>query len=546
MHDNCGPIARYNSAATTDESTPPDSPQITRAIADLLAQPLDRFLGEFAQPPGAGAAANGGEKIGEDFRAPRRVRHFRMKLQAVDRQSAMLDRGDRASAGLGQRHEIAGDGRHLIAVAHPDFGFVGDPVEQIGVRHDPHMGPAIFAGRSAFDLPAQRLADQLHAVADAQHGNAQLENRRIAMRSAGFVNARRAARKNQAARGQLLHAGGRDVVPHDFAIDALLAHPPGDQLGVLRAEIEDQHLLVARPRAPGIGRRRNGSAVVSRKWWSDCGSWPTVCFSAGGLAKTAIRSIRRERAAPRLMNGQRRRSTPSCLGKWERITRKNRMRPKRALSVGRSPARALRRVAGRLCGVDYSGAWRSRRKIGLNCGVPVQILLTNDDGIYAPGLAAMERALRKLGDVAVVAPATEQSGVAHSITYLRPLTAKEVFDGRGGGVGPSMAARRIASKSACSSFARKRPDLVVSGINGGLNAGINVLYSGTVAAAIEGAFYRDHERRRFAGVRRAGGVRSGGGVGAASHSADSGNKGTAAAVVQPEHPDPRDPASRWA
>ena len=55
------------------------------------------------------------------------------------------------------------------------------------------------------------------------------------------------------------------------------------------------------------------------------------------------------------------------------------------------------------------------------------ILLTNDDGIYAPGLAAMERELRRLGEVYVVAPATEQSGVGHSITYLTPLIVKEIF-----------------------------------------------------------------------------------------------------------------------
>ena len=119
----------------------------------------------------------------------------------------------------------------------------------------------------------------------------------------------------------------------------------------------------------------------------------------------------------------------------------------------------------------------------------VQILLTNDDGIYAPGLAAMERALRKLGDVAVVAPATEQSGVAHSITYLTPLTAKEIFDGprrRGWAVEGSPA---DCVKLGIFEFCPQRPVLVVSGINGGLNAGINVLYSGTVAAAIEGRFY---------------------------------------------------------
>lgn len=119
----------------------------------------------------------------------------------------------------------------------------------------------------------------------------------------------------------------------------------------------------------------------------------------------------------------------------------------------------------------------------------MQILLTNDDGIYAPGLAAMERELRKLGDVCVVAPATEQSGVGHSITFLSPLVVKEVFDGdrrRGWAVEGSPA---DCVKMGVFEFCPRRPDLVVSGINGGLNAGINVLYSGTVAAAIEGAFF---------------------------------------------------------
>jgi 5'-nucleotidase len=118
----------------------------------------------------------------------------------------------------------------------------------------------------------------------------------------------------------------------------------------------------------------------------------------------------------------------------------------------------------------------------------VQILLTNDDGIYAPGLAAMERALSRLGDVAVVAPATEQSGVGHSITFLTPLVVKELFDGnrRRWAVAGSPA---DSVKIGISEFCTKRPELIVSGINGGLNAGINVLYSGTVAAAIEGAFF---------------------------------------------------------
>ena len=119
----------------------------------------------------------------------------------------------------------------------------------------------------------------------------------------------------------------------------------------------------------------------------------------------------------------------------------------------------------------------------------MRILLTNDDGIYAPGLDALHAELQRLGTVDVVAPALEQSGVSHSITYLEPLLVKEIF--REG----TLFGRAVAGspadcvRMAMLEFCRPAPDLVVSGINSGANAGINVLYSGTVAAAIEGAFY---------------------------------------------------------
>ncbi len=119
----------------------------------------------------------------------------------------------------------------------------------------------------------------------------------------------------------------------------------------------------------------------------------------------------------------------------------------------------------------------------------MQILLTNDDGIYAPGLKAIECELSRLGDVTVVAPATEQSGVGHSITFLTPLIVQEIYDGprrRGWAVEGSPA---DCVKIGIFEFCPQRPDLIVSGVNNGLNAGINVLYSGTVAAAIEGAFF---------------------------------------------------------
>lgn len=119
----------------------------------------------------------------------------------------------------------------------------------------------------------------------------------------------------------------------------------------------------------------------------------------------------------------------------------------------------------------------------------MHILLTNDDGVYAPGLAALETQLRHLGDVSVVAPATEQSGVGHSITFLTPLVCNEIWREEkkwGTSVEGSPA---DCVKLGISTLCEQPVDVVVSGINNGLNAGINVLYSGTVAAAIEGAFF---------------------------------------------------------
>ena len=119
----------------------------------------------------------------------------------------------------------------------------------------------------------------------------------------------------------------------------------------------------------------------------------------------------------------------------------------------------------------------------------MRILLTNDDGVYAPGLAAMERALRQLGEVFVVAPLLEQSGVAHSITFLTPLQARKVYVNDKPWAWTVDGTPADCVKLAISSILPEPPDLVVSGINGGLNAGVNVFYSGTVAAAIEGTFY---------------------------------------------------------
>ncbi len=121
----------------------------------------------------------------------------------------------------------------------------------------------------------------------------------------------------------------------------------------------------------------------------------------------------------------------------------------------------------------------------------MHILLTNDDGVFAPGLRALRKELRRLGDVTVVAPAQEQSGVGHSITLLTPLVVKQVDDDDGSTLGYMVEGSPADSvKLAILQLMKRPPDLIISGINAGANVGINVLYSGTVAAAIEGAFFK--------------------------------------------------------
>jgi 5'-nucleotidase len=121
----------------------------------------------------------------------------------------------------------------------------------------------------------------------------------------------------------------------------------------------------------------------------------------------------------------------------------------------------------------------------------MRILLTNDDGIYAPGLRALRQELQQLGHVVVVAPATEQSAAGHSVTLNTPLIVQEVLDDNRERMGWAVEGRPAdCVKLALRELLPDLPDLVVSGLNAGSNAGINVLYSGTVAAAIEGAFFR--------------------------------------------------------
>ena len=301
------------------------------------------------------------------------------------------------------------------------------------------MSPTVFTGLCPADFPTERLAGSLHSVADAEHRNAECEQTGITPGGIGLVDAGRPTGQNDAFGGNFSHPFRGNVVPDDLAVDMLFADAAGNQLGVLGAEVEHKHPL-------GI----DGIAVSSDL-----------------------------RAAARLGRGERHGKIHGA-GVQESPPVYRSRPPAKPLRFKPGRGRWYSVVDGTLVSVAHPPSARK---------CPMLALLTNDDGIYAPGLAALEKALDGRLETAVVAPSTEQSGVGHAITFLSPLTAKEVFEGsrrRGWAVDGSPA---DAVKLGVSEFCPTRPDLVISGINSGLNAGINVLYSGTVAAAIEGAFF---------------------------------------------------------
>ena len=183
------PSARASSAAATAESTPPETPQTTRSLgrpALQIARPSRSM--KRAHRPGAARSADPVEEVAQNQRAIRRVRHLGVELQAVDRPRAVLHRRDRA--GCRWRPAAAKSGPascDLVAVDHPDVRRVGYAVQERSrsastTRHSAR--PYSRAG-GGFDLPAQRAAGQLHAVADAEHRHAELEQARVALRGAG-------------------------------------------------------------------------------------------------------------------------------------------------------------------------------------------------------------------------------------------------------------------------------------------------------------------------------------------------------------------------
>lgn len=117
----------------------------------------------------------------------------------------------------------------------------------------------------------------------------------------------------------------------------------------------------------------------------------------------------------------------------------------------------------------------------------MKILISNDDGIDSPGISALVTEMKKIGDVVVIAPSTEQSAVGHAITMKIPLRITEYYK-NGDFFGYAIDGTPAdCIKIGIRNILKNSPDIVISGINNGSNTAINIIYSGTVSAAREAA-----------------------------------------------------------
>jgi len=114
----------------------------------------------------------------------------------------------------------------------------------------------------------------------------------------------------------------------------------------------------------------------------------------------------------------------------------------------------------------------------------MRILISNDDGVYAPGLVALYKCLKEIAEVTVIAPDRDRSGASNSLTLIKPIRIRELENGFISVDGTPADCVYLGLRA----LLKQQPKMVVSGINAGENMGDDVLYSGTVAAAMEGRF----------------------------------------------------------
>ncbi|MCY1521143.1 hypothetical protein D9M68_559430 [compost metagenome] len=253
-------------------------------VAHLLADLLHGFGDVVAHDPVGLGFADAEHEAVDDGLALHGVRDFGVELQRVVAARLVGHAGDGAAVGAGHELEAGRQLGDLVAVAHPHVehavafgrGEVGDVLQQRGVAMGAHGREAELALVAAFDLAAELLGHGLHAVADAEHRNAEVEHGLRALVGGFFVHAGVAAREDHAlevaAGGVFAHPLVGDVAGMHFAEHMRFTYAACDELGDLRAEVEDEDLVV-------LHGERTQSVEMSNSLTPACGAAWMRCSS---------------------------------------------------------------------------------------------------------------------------------------------------------------------------------------------------------------------------------------------------------------------------
>ena len=185
-------------------------------------------------------------EISDKLGAVRRVHHFGVELHAVEFARIVGNGRERRAVRHCHGAEALRQGGHAVAMAHPHRRSLARPphaTKQRRVGGDLERGAAEFAGVAAFHLAAKGSNESLLAVADAEDGHAGLDERGRELRRTGLMHGCRSSGEDDRLGQHRRKRGFRLVEGHDFRIDAGLPHPPRDELGVLRPEIDDEDFI---------------------------------------------------------------------------------------------------------------------------------------------------------------------------------------------------------------------------------------------------------------------------------------------------------------
>ncbi|EON33565.1 cytosine deaminase [Gordonia terrae C-6] len=234
---------------------PADGPSVT----DLIGDRVDQGIGDVGGGPGGLEAGDLVEEAREDLLAVRRVQHLGVVLHTGHAALQVLEGRHRRAGGRSGDGESLGRALDGVVVAHPHrLGFRETLMEHaFAVGRQRRATELASAGVG--DLAAQRVRHRLEPVADAEHRDVEVEEGGIEVGCVLGVHRRRTARQDDRDRVLLLDLLDRDVVGDHLGVDAGLAHPAGDQLRVLRPEVDDEHRPRALEEILGRGRVRRRS-----------------------------------------------------------------------------------------------------------------------------------------------------------------------------------------------------------------------------------------------------------------------------------------------